>query len=86
MKKLSLILFMTIILQKFLMAETPATTTISGFVYDAANGEALIGANVFLENTYIGSSTNLSGYYVIAKVPPGQYTLICDYVPVKQNK
>ena len=36
------------------------TTTVSGFVYDKANGEALIGANVFLANTMMGSSSNLA--------------------------
>ena len=46
-----------------------ATATISGFVYEDSNGEALIGANVFLEGTQIGASTNQNGYYVIPRAP-----------------
>lgn len=60
--------------------------TISGFVYDAANGEALIGANVFLEETEIGSSTNNSGYYAIPRIPVGNYTLIIHYIGYKAHK
>ena len=48
-------------------------TTISGFIYDDANGEALIGANVFIEGLPIGSSTNHSGYYVIPEVPSDMF-------------
>jgi hypothetical protein len=54
--------------------------TINGFIYDITNGETLIGANVYLDELMIGSSTNLSGYYVIPDIPEGEYTLICDYI------
>jgi len=53
---------------------------ISGFVYDASNGEALIGTNVYLEGTQRGSSTNNSGYYVIPRIPVGTYTIIAHYI------
>ncbi|MFQ5485283.1 MAG: carboxypeptidase-like regulatory domain-containing protein, partial [Desulfobacterales bacterium] len=69
-----------------LTAQSNQTATVSGFVYDIANGEALIGTNVFLENTLIGSSTNLSGYYVIPKIPIGDYTLVVDYIGYKSFK
>jgi len=64
------------------------TATISGFVYDASNGEALIGANVFIEGSQIGSSTNVNGYYVIPRIPVGAYTLVAHfigYAPFKQE-
>ncbi|MFQ5653054.1 MAG: carboxypeptidase-like regulatory domain-containing protein, partial [bacterium] len=69
-----------------LIAQPSQTGTISGFVYDVANGEALIGANVFLENTLSGSSTNLSGYYVIPRIPAGDYTLVAHYIGYKPFK
>jgi len=56
------------------------TGSISGFVYDAEDGEALIIANVYLEGILVGTSTNVSGYYVIPKVPAGRYTLVCGYI------
>ncbi len=51
-------------------------STLRGFVTDEATGEALIGVNVFFKDTYIGCSTNNSGYYVIPKIQPGRYELI----------
>jgi len=57
--------------------------TISGFVYDASNGEALIGTNVYLADTQIGSSTNNSGYYVIPNIPVGTYTLVVNFIGYK---
>ena len=54
--------------------------TISGFVFDKADGEVLIGVNVYLDETLLGGGTNLSGYYVIPEVPPGSYKLICSHI------
>lgn len=54
--------------------------SVNGFVYDNSNKESLIGANVYLAEMSRGSSTNLSGYYVIPDLPAGEYTLICDYI------
>lgn len=53
---------------------------ISGFVYDESNGEALIGANVYVENLGRGASTNISGYFVIPDLPTGMYNLVCSYI------
>jgi hypothetical protein len=63
-----------------LFAQDKKPATLSGFVYDIDDGEALIGANVYLENTTIGGSTNLSGYYVIPNIPIGQHIIICEYM------
>ncbi|MBN2425587.1 MAG: TonB-dependent receptor [Calditrichaceae bacterium] len=60
--------------------------TISGFVYNKENGEALIGANVYFENLAMGASTNVSGYYVIPSVPIGRYILVCDYLGFETYK
>ena len=54
--------------------------TLHGFVYDESNGEALIGANIYLKELGIGSSTNVSGYFVIPNVAKGEHTLICSYI------
>jgi len=59
---------------------------ISGYVYDQTNGEAVIGANVYIEGESIGSSTNHSGYYVIPQISPGEYTLITEYLGFKTDK
>lgn len=51
------------------------TGKIAGRVVDFETGEALVGANVIIEGTSIGSATDISGEYVILNVPPGTYIL-----------
>ena len=48
---------------------------IVGIVKDAKSGEPLPGANILLEGTVMGASSDVDGYYVILNVPPGVYTL-----------
>jgi hypothetical protein len=57
-----------------------AQNTLTGYVYDESNGESLIGANVFIKQLEIGASTNVSGYFVISKIPNGRYELSVSYV------
>jgi hypothetical protein len=64
-------------------AQSNDDATINGFVYDAVNGEALIGANVFLKELNLGAGSNLSGFYVIPKIQPGNFELIVSYVGYK---
>jgi hypothetical protein len=56
------------------------SSSISGFVTDAENGEQLAYANVYLENTALGSATNEKGYYIIHKVPEGSYQIVFSYI------
>ena len=42
--------------------------SISGFITDQENGEALIGANVFIQETGNGMSTDRNGYYVLQNI------------------
>jgi hypothetical protein len=48
---------------------------IAGKVVDASSGDPLIGANIVLEGTSLGSAANEEGLYRIMQVPPGVYTL-----------
>ena len=57
-----------------------SNTSISGFVTDAENGEPLAYANVYLENTVLGSATNEKGYYIIHNVPEDTYRIIFSYI------
>ncbi len=54
--------------------------SLRGFVTDAASGESLIGANVILENTGRGRSTNASGFFALTRIEEGTYTVICSYI------
>ena len=53
--------------------------TVKGYVRDAANGETLIGATVYLDGTSKGTSTNEYGFYSLT-VAPGTYTLVVSYL------
>ncbi len=53
--------------------------TVSGYVRDAATGEALIAANVIIEELGTGTSTNVYGYYALS-LEPGEYTLLFSYL------
>ena len=57
--------------------------TIEGYVKDASTGEPLPGANVLIEGTSIGTSSDINGRFVISNVPPGSYTLRAAYIGYK---
>jgi len=53
--------------------------TISGQVTARETGESIIGANIYLKGTSIGTVSDENGKFSIT-VEPGNYTLVCDYV------
>jgi len=53
---------------------------LAGAVEDAATGEPLVGANVVLEGTNLGTSANTTGEYRIAGIPAGSYTVRISFV------
>ena len=58
--------------------------TINGFVRDFDNGETLPWVNVIVKDTNLGDATNDDGYYVIHKVPPGEYILTFSMMGYEQ--
>ena len=48
---------------------------ISGFVRDKTSGEVLIGVNVFIEGTSLGSATDQDGFYKITSIQEGSYNI-----------
>lgn len=66
--------------------QTPQTGKISGILVDAETGDALIGANVYLDGTTIGCSTDLDGSYVILNVPEGTYTLVVSMLSYTETR
>ena len=62
------------------------STIISGFISDSSSGEALIGANVILQETGQGMATDMNGYYVIQDISPGDYVLMVSYVGFSLRK
>ncbi len=56
--------------------------TIAGHVRDAANGEPVIGAAVFIEKPMVGVATDQFGYYSI-NLPKGRHELIIKSIGMK---
>ena len=53
---------------------------VRGTLFDESNGEAIPFANVVLDGTRFGCATDLSGFFLINKVPAGEYTLRVRYM------
>ena len=49
--------------------------TISGTVKDAATGEPLPYTNIMVLNTDSGTASDINGYYIIPKIPTGEFTI-----------
>lgn len=56
--------------------------TLSGFVTDAKNGEALSGASIYLDSTFTGIITDKYGYYMLS-VTPGLHLLEVSSIGMK---
>lgn len=53
---------------------------LSGKVVDADTREGLIGANIILVNTTLGTASDISGDYFILNITPGTYDIKVSYV------
>jgi iron complex outermembrane receptor protein len=74
------ILFLVLVLPLVVLAEDNGT--VRGVITDNG-GEALVGANVYLQGTTLGSSTDEDGAYFIMDVPAGTYTAVAAYLSYK---
>lgn len=62
------------------LSEAQKNASLSGVVTDPALGEILVGANIYFENTGIGSISDLNGEYTIIGIPSGDYNLTVSYI------
>ena len=63
-----------------LAAGAAQAATLSGFVTDADNGEALILAAVVVEGLQLGAASNNSGYYAVKQVPAGTHVVSTSHI------
>jgi hypothetical protein len=68
-----------ILLVSSLSALAEEKVTINGYIKDASNGEALIGATVFVRSANAGTVTNVYGYYSLT-LAPGTYEVEFSYI------
>lgn len=79
--KLNKILLILICGVSFLFGQDKGV--LRGLITDSESGEPLVGANVIIKGTYLGSSTDVDGFYVIVDVSPGEYLLEVSYIGYK---
>ncbi len=72
-------LLLTLSLFSCILAGAQQKFTINGYVRDSVNGEAMIGASVFVQELNSGISTNEYGFYSIT-IPAADYVLKFSYV------
>lgn len=73
--------FLVLLVSSFLSLPMFAQTgAIAGEILDAATKDGVVGANVVIEGTTIGSPTDAFGKFVIKNVEPGTYTLVVSNI------
>jgi TonB dependent receptor-like, beta-barrel/CarboxypepD_reg-like domain/TonB-dependent Receptor Plug Domain len=63
-----------------LRASTQDSKTLSGFIRDADSGEYLFGANLYLPDLGIGTTTNSVGYFVFPGIPAGDHRTLISFI------
>ena len=58
--------------------------TINGTVTDSISGNYLVGANVYLEDTGFGTSTDEKGIYKLTNINKGRYKITVSYIGYKK--
>ncbi|MCB2207705.1 MAG: TonB-dependent receptor [Bacteroidetes bacterium] len=71
------ILWLFLLFPVFLNAQE---STVRGFIYEEETGEPAIFSNVYLKGTTYGASTDNNGYFLISRIPPGNYQLMVTYL------
>lgn len=70
------IFLLAILLMTSVLSFAQVDNSVKGFVYEKSNGEPVMFANVFLQGTTLGSTTDINGYFNITRIPDGSYTLM----------
>jgi len=63
-----------------MMLPVYAAQPVRGFVLDSTSGEPLPVANVVIEGKDRGATTNIDGFFALAALEPGNYTLHVSYL------
>lgn len=77
--------YITIIIIIPLAVFSQQLTNISGKVTNSETREPLFGVNILVKNTYIGTTTNESGEFIIADLTEGNYTLSVSMIGYKKQ-
>lgn len=79
-RKLSLLIFIVTSITSY-----GQSGVIKGSVVDATNNDPIPFANIYIENTNSGVSSDLDGNYIVEKLKPGLYNITCSFVGYKSK-
>lgn len=85
MKKIALSLLLLLFCINISAQNNAKNITISGYVKEEGSGELLIGVNIYLEGTQIGTVSNTYGFYSFT-IPSQNATLVYSFVGYKPHK
>ena len=84
-KNLIVVVFFSFIYIYFSHTLFAQTGTIKGTVTDDETGETLIGTNIILQGSTIGTLSDFDGNYVLADVKPGDYNVVFSFISFEQQ-
>lgn len=74
-------IFLTFILTIYLgLNDAKGQGVIKGVITDAKTHETIVGANVILQGTTMGASSDLDGNYEIKNIPEGTYNVVVSFI------
>jgi len=77
--------FSTMYQQQFINNNSGDGTTVEGYVYDEADGEALPGVTIMVKGTTVGTITDIKGHYSL-KAPRSDDVLVFTYIGFSQKE
>jgi TonB-dependent receptor len=80
LQKIFILLSLSFLIQTNLFSQKGG---IKGVISDSKSEEVLIGANILIQGTDLGTSTDLDGSYVLQNISPGDYNLVFSYTSYK---
>lgn len=54
--------------------------SVKGKVIDAETNKAIPGVSVYINNSFLGTSTDVNGEFILSSIPPGAYRLVFSHV------
>jgi hypothetical protein len=88
-------IYLLIILLSISLSSIAQFATIRGFVHEKESGDPVLFTNVFLRGTQHGATTDGNGYFIINRIPAGDYQLViralgydslAEPISLKQNE
>ncbi len=79
-------LFVLILTPFFLLAQKSTKATLRGTVYDKVTTQPISFATIKLEGASLGTSSDINGFFSLADIPPGTYSVVVSYLGYEDFK